>query len=47
MAGLVADGTTVVSDIYHIDRGYERFVEKLQGLGAHVERVTVPDTPVI
>jgi UDP-N-acetylglucosamine 1-carboxyvinyltransferase len=43
MAGLVADGTTIVSDIHHIDRGYERFVEKLQGLGAHVERTTMPD----
>lgn len=42
MAGLVADGETVVSDIYHIDRGYERFVEKLQGLGAHVERISAP-----
>ena len=46
MAGLVADGETIVSDIYHIDRGYERFVEKLQGLGAHVERVEMPD-PVL
>ena len=43
MAGLVADGTTTVSDIYHIDRGYECFVEKLQGLGAAVSRVEVPD----
>lgn len=42
MAGLVADGITTVSDIYHIDRGYERFVEKLQSLGAHVQRVTLP-----
>jgi UDP-N-acetylglucosamine 1-carboxyvinyltransferase len=46
MAGLIADGETTVSDIYHIDRGYERFVEKLQGLGAHVERVEIPD-PVL
>ena len=43
MAGLVADGVTTVSDIYHIDRGYERFVEKLQGLGAAGSRVEVPD----
>ena len=43
MAGLVADGETIVSDIYHIDRGYERFVEKLQGLGARVERTEIPD----
>ncbi len=43
MAGLVADGVTTVSDIHHIDRGYERFVEKLQSLGAHVGRVSIPD----
>ena len=36
MAGLVADGYTTVSDIYHIERGYERFVEKLSALGARV-----------
>ncbi len=43
MAGLVADGVTTISDIYHIDRGYEHFVEKLISLGAVVERTTVPD----
>lgn len=43
MAGLVADGVTTVSDIHHIDRGYEKFVEKLQGLGAHVGRVSMAD----
>ena len=43
MAGLVADGQTTVSDIYHIDRGYEKFVEKLAALGAHVRRDTVPE----
>ena len=42
MAGLVADGITTVSDIYHIDRGYERFVEKLQSLGARISRVVIP-----
>lgn len=47
MAGLVADGMTEVSDIYHIDRGYERFVEKLQALGANVTREEVPDPPVL
>ncbi len=40
MAGLVADGVTTVLDIYHIDRGYERFCEKLRDLGAHVSRVS-------
>ncbi len=47
IAGLVADGETVVSDIYHIDRGYERFVEKLQGLGARVERAQVERSAVL
>ncbi len=47
MAGLVADGTTTVSDIYHIDRGYERFVEKLDSLGAHVRRATMPDDDML
>jgi UDP-N-acetylglucosamine 1-carboxyvinyltransferase len=42
LAGLVAEGKTLVTDIYHIDRGYEGFVEKLRALGADVERVDVP-----
>lgn len=43
VAGLIADGTTEVSAIHHIDRGYERFVDKLQAIGAHVERLSVSD----
>lgn len=39
LAGLVAEGCTEVRDIYHIDRGYERFDEKLRALGADVERI--------
>ncbi|HEY7841994.1 MAG TPA: UDP-N-acetylglucosamine 1-carboxyvinyltransferase [Gammaproteobacteria bacterium] len=39
LAGLVADGTTVVDRIYHIDRGYETIEEKLQQLGARIRRV--------
>ena len=39
LAGLVASGQTEVSEIYHVDRGYERFVEKLTGLGAKIVRV--------
>lgn len=38
IAALIADGTTRVGDIYHIDRGYERFVEKLAALGADIVR---------
>ena len=36
LAGLVAEGETVISDAFHIERGYERFAEKLQVLGADV-----------
>ncbi|MBI1732230.1 MAG: UDP-N-acetylglucosamine 1-carboxyvinyltransferase [Gammaproteobacteria bacterium] len=39
LAGLVAEGTTVVDRIYHIDRGYETIEEKLQQLGAQIKRV--------
>lgn len=40
IAGLVADGTTDVERIYHIDRGYECIEEKLAGLGAQIRRVS-------
>lgn len=40
LAGLVAEGTTEVERIYHIDRGYECIEEKLQGLGAQIRRVS-------
>lgn len=39
LAGLVAEGTTEVSQIYHIDRGYEHFAEKLRKLGANIMRI--------
>ena len=38
LAGLVADGETAVSDGFHVERGYEHFADKLQALGADVER---------
>jgi len=37
LAGLAAEGTTHVSEIHHIERGYERFVDKLAALGAKIE----------
>jgi UDP-N-acetylglucosamine 1-carboxyvinyltransferase len=40
LAGLVAEGTTVIQRVYHIDRGYERIEEKLSNLGATIERLT-------
>jgi UDP-N-acetylglucosamine 1-carboxyvinyltransferase len=39
LAALCAEGTTEVWDVFHIDRGYPRFVENLQRLGADIERV--------
>ncbi len=40
LAALVADNTTTIDRVYHIDRGYERIEEKLTLLGAHIERIT-------
>ena len=45
LAALVADGTTELSDVHHIDRGYEAFIDKLVGLGAEVRRESAPDDP--
>ncbi|MEM0944009.1 MAG: UDP-N-acetylglucosamine 1-carboxyvinyltransferase [Pseudomonadota bacterium] len=39
LAGLAAEGETVVSRVYHLDRGYERVEEKLRACGAEIERV--------
>ncbi|MEY8875852.1 MAG: UDP-N-acetylglucosamine 1-carboxyvinyltransferase [Leptothrix sp. (in: b-proteobacteria)] len=39
IAGLVADGTTTVERIYHLDRGYDRMEDKLRGIGADIERI--------
>lgn len=39
LAGLKAEGTTEITRVYHIDRGYEHIDEKLGALGAHIERV--------
>lgn len=41
LAGLVAEGTTRIGDLHHIDRGYENIVAKLKRLGADIERVDV------
>ncbi|MEP6721369.1 MAG: UDP-N-acetylglucosamine 1-carboxyvinyltransferase [Variovorax sp.] len=40
IAGLVADGETLVDRIYHLDRGYDRMEAKLRGIGADIERVS-------
>lgn len=40
IAGLMASGTTVVENIFHIERGYENIDDKLKGLGADIRRVS-------
>ena len=40
IAGLAAEGITIVDDIVYIQRGYERFEEKLRGLGGQIEKVS-------
>jgi UDP-N-acetylglucosamine 1-carboxyvinyltransferase len=40
LAGMAAEGETVVSRVYHLDRGYERVEEKLSACGAHIQRIT-------
>ena len=40
LAGLVADGTTEVNRVYHMDRGYENIEEKLHSVGANIERIS-------
>ncbi len=39
LAGLVAEGETIINRIYHLDRGYENIVEKLTAVGAKIERI--------
>ncbi len=46
IAGLIAQGTTEIEDIYHIERGYEDIVEKLRGLGADIKKVGLPDEEI-
>lgn len=43
LSGLVAEGTTTIGNLHHIDRGYENLVGKLQALGGDIRRVTVED----
>jgi len=45
LAGLAADGETWIQRIYHLDRGYERFEDKLAGLGARIERLSDREMP--
>ncbi|MBL4543602.1 MAG: UDP-N-acetylglucosamine 1-carboxyvinyltransferase, partial [Rhodobacteraceae bacterium] len=42
LAGLAAEGETVVNRVYHLDRGYESVEQKLSALGAEIARVRAP-----
>lgn len=44
IAGLATEGRTEIEEIHHIERGYDNIVGKLQGVGADIRRVTMPDT---
>lgn len=46
IAGLAAEGTTTISDIKYVERGYENIMEKLQNLGADFVRVEAPEPPL-
>ncbi len=43
LAGLIADGETIVNRVYHLDRGYEKLEEKLKAVGANIERIKEAD----
>ena len=43
LAGLAAEGETIVNRVYHLDRGYERLEEKLKAVGADICRIKEPD----
>ncbi len=43
LAGLIAEGETIVNRVYHLDRGYELLEEKLKGVGANIERIKEAD----
>lgn len=43
LAGLIASGETIIDRVYHIDRGYERIVEKLAAVGADIERLHIKE----
>ena len=43
LAGLVAEGETIVNRVYHLDRGYEKLEEKLKAVGANIERIKESD----
>ena len=47
LAGLVAQGETMIDRVYHIDRGYERIEAKLRAVGADIERIRASVTAAL
>jgi UDP-N-acetylglucosamine 1-carboxyvinyltransferase len=47
LAGLCADGETIITDVRYIERGYDRLDEKLRNLGAKIDRMEMQTTPVV
>jgi UDP-N-acetylglucosamine 1-carboxyvinyltransferase len=48
LAGLIANGETLIDRVYHIDRGYEKIEAKLRAVGADIERIIAPvTTPIL
>ena len=47
IAGLAAEGTTEITDIHFIERGYECIDEKFRGLGGDIKRVVVPEPTTV
>ena len=45
LAGMAAEGTTVINRVYHLDRGYEQMEDRLASLGANIRRVDDKDLP--
>ncbi|CAM3135804.1 UDP-N-acetylglucosamine 1-carboxyvinyltransferase [Filibacter tadaridae] len=45
IAGLIADGETEVQEIQHIERGYSSLIAKLQGIGADIRKISIPEKP--
>ena len=43
IAAMMAEGTSTVTDIHHVERGYERIIEKLSGLGADIHRASIEE----
>jgi len=39
IAGLIASGTTIINDIFHLERGYENFVDKIKNIGGNIEKI--------